>query len=75
MLVEACIQHMFANIKVENAAKVFYLADLHHSEDLKREAGRFFRKHHQQVEQTDDWKQLIKKNPVLLKQMAEFVRK
>ena len=69
---EACIREMVANLKVENAARIFYLADLHQLADVKQLVCQFIYMHAQQVRQSEGWKQFIKNNFGLLEQIFAF---
>ena len=72
LLVELCVREMAANIEVENAARIFYLADLHQLADVKQQACQFIYMHAQQVRQSEGWKRFIKPNAGLLQHLFAF---
>lgn len=64
---------MMGTITVENAAKYFYLADLHNLGHLKGPVAEFIDKKKEAVRKSAGWKQFIRPNGALLGQLFDLM--
>ncbi|XP_065205310.1 speckle-type POZ protein B-like isoform X20 [Planococcus citri] len=67
-----CAKKLINGLSVENAANVLILADMHHHEDLKREATIFIAANFPQVLNTAAWQMLLT-NPHLMNEVCQAV--
>ncbi|XP_065205343.1 speckle-type POZ protein B-like [Planococcus citri] len=68
-----CVQKLIEGLSVENATNVVILADMHHHEDLKREAIKFMVTNFAKVLNTVGWKNMLLSNPQLVTEVCQVV--
>ena len=73
MLTKVCIENMGSCLRVDNAAKIFYLADLHQLAELKSFAGNFIANNRREVRNSEGWAEFVKPNPVLIEELFDMV--
>ena len=60
-----CEEALCSSLTVENATKVFELAD-QHSSQLKTQAIEFINSHAEEVMETDGWKDMLRQCPTIV---------
>ncbi|XP_065203942.1 speckle-type POZ protein-like [Planococcus citri] len=68
-----CAKRLINRLSAESAANVLILADMHHLEDLKREAINFIVANFAQVLNTVGWKNMLVSNPHLVNDICHPV--
>ncbi|XP_065205312.1 speckle-type POZ protein B-like isoform X22 [Planococcus citri] len=68
-----CAQKLIEGLSVENATNVVILADMHHHEDLKREAIKFVVANFAKVLNTAGWQNRLSSNPRLVTEVCQEV--
>ncbi|XP_065203943.1 speckle-type POZ protein B-like [Planococcus citri] len=68
-----CAKELIEGLSAEDAANVVILADMHHLEDLKREAINFIVANFAQVLNTVGWKNMLVSNPHLVNEVCQAV--
>ena len=68
-LIKLCVETMIEQLKVENAAEIFYLADLHSLDVLKDIVISFINNNSFDVMNSEGWTKFISKNVHLVIQL------
>ena len=68
-LIKLCIETMVEHLKAENAAEIFYLADLHSLNVLKDIVMSFINNNSIDVMNSEGWTKFISKNAHLVVQL------
>ncbi|XP_065205296.1 speckle-type POZ protein B-like isoform X7 [Planococcus citri] len=68
-----CAKKLFKVLSVENATNVLVLADMHHYEDLKREAIKFIVANFAQVFITKGWQNMLLSYPPLANEVCQAI--
>ncbi|XP_065205314.1 speckle-type POZ protein B-like isoform X24 [Planococcus citri] len=68
-----CAQKLIEGLSIENATNVLILADMHHHEDLKREAINFIVANFAKILNTVGWQNMLLSNPQLVSEVCQAV--
>lgn len=72
-LIRLCVAHMHCHIDVSSAAKIFYLADLHHIEPLKNQALDYISHNAKEVRESAGWNAFIRPKPDLIEALFDYM--